>query len=264
MRLSPFRTVPLVLACWACAALADEPSAVAKKLAQKLTAEQKAFADTKKKAKADLVRAFKAAEAAAVQNDPTPLGVGRQKSLKAEREAFEKADALPTSDDALEGVFTYLSAVQKARPKVRQAHEKLIQQYGKDGNKQGEANAKADLAAFDASVQGVERFTPGSRWSGSLQKPRSTTNIGFTVRSMTDDLVKGQVSLDNGWCQMEVEGLRDGPQFVLRVTKMVIGDPQQPVFSGFMLGDRMVIEVAGLKARKGTVGGVAALTRTGG
>lgn len=233
------------------AATADEPSAAAKKLADKLAAEQTAFDAAQKKAKQRLVKALGEAAAAAVQADPTALGRDKQKTLQAEREAFDKRDILPTSDEALGGLYAYLNTVHEARAKLRRAADALVNQLGKDGDATSEAKAKAERAKLDASAPGQSALAVGSRWNGTLQKQAvgpnaNNTTFGLTVEKLGEGTIYAFVALNNGWCKMRMEGLRDGPYFVLKVKEKVIGDAGQPVFTGFVCGDRLVVEVAGI------------------
>lgn len=263
MRTFAPRSAALFLAWSACVGLAQEPAVAVKKLTENLAGERKVFAKAEEKAKADLVATLKKLEDAAVRLDRTALGKARRESIRGEREAFEKVGTLPGSDEALPAVYAYAAALHKARPRLRQAHERLAEACGKGGDKAAERKARADLAAFEAAIPGLAEFTAGSKWNGILQKPHGTTNVSLSFGRVNDVLATGRVCLDNNWCQMDLEGLREGPRFVLGVKKMVIGAPQSPTFSGFVLGDRMLVEVNGLKGKKGPVSGLAVLTRAG-
>lgn len=256
------RLALLALAAWATAAPAGEPSAAAQKLTKKLADAQKAFDAAQKKAKKDLVTALKEAEAAAPRLQPGPLGAAHQKAIRAEREAFERSDALPAGDETAAGVFAYLASVHQARPKVRQVHDSLVQQLGKDGDAAGAAKAKADLAAFDAAAPGAAGLAAGSKWGGTLRQPNFNNDIQFVIDQLDDKTLAGVVSTDRGGRRLKVEGVRSGPYFELRTVKVLRGADQFPVFRGVVTDKRMLLEVAGLAGRKGTTfSGVGELTR---
>ena len=261
MRTAAPRSVALLLACWACAGLAQEPPAGVKKLAEALAAEQAASAKAGDKAKKDLLAGMAKLADAAARADRTELGKALQASLLAEREAFEKDGVLPESEEALPAVFPYAVALHKARPKLRQAQVKLAEGHAKAGDKEAEQAVRSGLRAFDDAEPGKTQFAAGSRWNGVLRKPNGATNVTLTFKEVNDKLAKGRLCLDNNWCQMEVEGLRDGPEFALRVKKTVVGGDQTMTFAGLVLGDRMVVQVNGMKGKKGTFTGLAVLTR---
>jgi hypothetical protein len=259
-----------MMAAWPGVGLADGPSPAAKRLTDQLTAEQKAYEKARKQAKDKLVSALRTAESEAVQADPTALGQQKRKALQAEREALTKNDTLPTSDEALGGLYAYLTGLHEARAKVRKAGDKLIEQLAKDGDAAGEAKAKAEMAKLTAAVPGLDKLAAGSRWQGTLQKTvvgrnANNTSCNFTVQALGENTITAVVALDNNWCKMKMEGLRDGPYFVLRVKQKVIGDAGEPVFTGFVCGERLVLGAARIRqvVRKQPVliNGFAALTR---
>ncbi len=240
------------------------PAANGTSVTRQLEADKKRCADTESRAREAFIRQFDAMERTirAASRVPAPTRAERIRTIRAEKTAFVDNGQMPKSEEMLPGLVRYQQSVHAARKPLAQAYARLMDQALKGGDDQGLQQLTADKAEFDAKLAGQQHFQAQTNWKGSRSGVHGNVDFDLWIGKRDGDTFRGTIWQDRGKLEARVEGVIDGNAISFHTKQVVQGQHRALRFDGFILENRLVLQVSGVAVGGGPASGIVVLNRS--
>ena len=181
------------------------------------------------------------------------------REVKAQKEKFQQSGDLPTHDDLLGPVFTYLNNLQAARVELNRAYKEETDEARRQRDDRRLTLLVKEKAAFDAKVAKGEQFATKSTWKGSRYFRTGSSDVHVNLGKAEDGTLRGTFWQDTDTTKkfgLGVEGVIDGHAVRFKTAKVLDGKKRIYNFSGYVFQNRMILQVSGVEPSGKPAGGI--------
>lgn len=179
--------------------------------------------------------------------------------VKEAREQFEKNGVLPTHNDLILKTIRYLNTLGTARAEFNNKYLAATKEARRTKDDDKHTQLVKAKAAFDEKAAGREQFGSDTRWSGTRHNGKRNVDVNLNIGKVTGNSFTGTYVQNPGSANrfvMEFEGLLNGNVIEVITTSVKKEDTRVLKFTGYVIGDRIILDVDGIAAGGGPASGL--------